>query len=388
MPSSRRSSAASIAVAPLLLLLVTSGVFVMSSCSSASRLAVQQEQVLRDVEAMRSRAYRCSPRELALAESHAEFARWELDQGSLRRAEEHILTAVKNAETADLQSRAPACQDVQVALVGDRDGDGIPDNVDQCPDIPEDFDGIDDEDGCPEGDDKDGDGILDADDACPLDPEDFDGFEDQDGCPDADNDADLLCDPWVAQQGREGAFPCKGIDQCPDHPEDFDGWEDDDGCPDLDNDDDKILDVDDLCPNEPEDYDGDADDDGCPDERKLIKVTDDRIELIEPVYFATDKTKVLARSEPLLDEIADYLRSSPTIEIRIEGHTDDKGSDSYNKKLSQGRADSVRNELISRGIDGSRMTAIGYGEERPVDTNKTKEGRANNRRVEFHITNR
>jgi len=374
---------------PVALALIVGLALALGACSSATKMQVQKEQILRQVEDMRNRAYRCAPKELALAESHATFAGWELDQGNLRRAEEHITLAAKSSETADMQSRAPECQDVQVVVASDRDGDGYLDDDDQCPDKPEDFDGDEDEDGCPDIEqDQDGDGILDPDDSCPLDPEDFDGFEDVEGCPDADNDADVVCDPWVAEQGRLEDFPCKGTDQCPMDPEDQDGFEDEDGCPDIDNDDDKIVDTEDDCPNDPEDYDGDEDEDGCPEERKLVVVKKDRIELNEPVYFATDKTDVLPRSEPLLDEIADVLKSNSTIEVRIEGHTDSRGSSRYNEKLSQGRADSVRNELVARGIEPTRMVAIGYGEERPIDTNETPEGRQNNRRVEFHITNR
>ena len=136
--------------------------------------------------------------------------------------------------------------------IGDRDGDGIKDDVDKCPDDPEDKDDFEDEDGCPDPD-NDRDGILDKDDKCPNEPETKNGFEDQDGCPDQldlDRDGDGIPDR---------------LDKCPDDPEDKDGFEDEDGCPDPDNDKDGILDVDDLCPNEPEDKDGFEDQDGCPD---------------------------------------------------------------------------------------------------------------------------
>lgn len=115
--------------------------------------------------------------------------------------------------------------------------------------------------------DRDEDGILDRDDKCPDDPEDFDGFEDEDGCPDPDNDGDKICDPWVTEQGLEEKYAdvCKRIDQCPDEPEDHDGFEDEDGCPDYDNDKDGVPDTLDKCPDEPEDLDGFEDEDGCPD---------------------------------------------------------------------------------------------------------------------------
>lgn len=136
------------------------------------------------------------------------------------------------------------------ADIRDRDGDGIIDALDACPDEPEDKDGFEDSDGCPEPD-NDGDGIPDVKDQCPNEPEDFDGFQDEDGCPDPDNDGDGILDEH---------------DLCPDEPENFNGFQDGDGCPDeKDSDGDGILDSLDQCPNEPEDYDGFEDEDGCPD---------------------------------------------------------------------------------------------------------------------------
>jgi OmpA-OmpF porin, OOP family len=131
----------------------------------------------------------------------------------------------------------------------DADGDGIRDDVDACPTEPEDFDGYNDSDGCPD-EDNDGDGIPDIVDKCPNEAEDKDGFQDDDGCPDLDNDKDGILD---------------GYDSCPNEPEDKDGDRDDDGCPDYDTDRDGIDDAHDKCPNEPEDFDGVADDDGCPE---------------------------------------------------------------------------------------------------------------------------
>ncbi len=132
--------------------------------------------------------------------------------------------------------------------LGDRDadGDGVPDDLDQCPDGREDMDGWNDLDGCPDPD-NDGDGILDAQDGCPNLPEDFDGFQDDDGCPDLDNDGDGIRD---------------GRDRCPDQPEDIDGFEDQDGCPDLDNDGDGVPDIRDQCPFTPKGVPVDAH--GCP----------------------------------------------------------------------------------------------------------------------------
>lgn len=165
----------------------------------------------------------------------------------------------------------------------DRDGDGIPDDIDQCPTAAEDFDGFQDSDGCPDPD-NDGDGILDVNDKCPDQAEDFDGFEDTDGCPEVDNDKDGIPDdldhcpnepetkngykdddgcPDEADQDGDGIPDVR--DKCPLEAEDTDGFEDEDGCPDLDNDKDGIPDDQDECLNEPETYNGFEDEDGCPD---------------------------------------------------------------------------------------------------------------------------
>jgi len=123
-------------------------------------------------------AYKCAPRELALAETHVEFANSELDQGDYFRAREHVRIADRNAREA--YNLALRCAP---KTPGDRDHDGILDNVDKCPDDPEDKDGFEDEDGCPDPD-NDKDRILDKDDKCPNEPETYNGFEDEDGCPD------------------------------------------------------------------------------------------------------------------------------------------------------------------------------------------------------------
>ncbi len=168
--------------------------------------------------------------------------------------------------------------------VRDTDGDGIPDAVDMCPTEPEDMDGFEDADGCPDAD-NDGDGIADDLDRCPNQAEDLDGFEDSDGCPDLDNDQDGVPDlrdrcPLEPENinGFEDEDGCPDVkdsdgdgvpdhlDQCPNEPEDTDGFEDTDGCPDPDNDGDGILDERDECVDEPEDFDGVEDEDGCPED--------------------------------------------------------------------------------------------------------------------------
>jgi large repetitive protein len=252
----------------------------------------------------------------------------------------------------------------------DSDGDGIPDDVDQCPTEPEDKDGFDDEDGCPDLD-NDQDGVPDKLDKCPNEPEDRDGFQDDDGCPEVDNDGDGIPD---AQ------------DKCPNDPEDKDGFQDDDGCPDLDNDGDGIPDAVDKCPNEPETRNGVDDDDGCPDSGGQVTIAGGKIELPENINFDTGSDRIAGRSEALVERIADKIKSNPGVKrIRIEGHTDDVGGSKKNMELSQARAESVRNFLIKKGVEPDRLQAVGYGDTRPLDKRKTADARAKNRRVEFII---
>ncbi len=315
----------------------------------------------------------------------------------------------------------------------DRDGDGIPDDIDRCPTEREDFDGHDDADGCPD-DDRDQDGIPDDDDQCPDKREDFDGFEDEDGCPDDDNDGDGLVDRVDRCPDARGAPNSDGCpqgdadgdgvpdeeDRCPDQkedidqfddhdgcpdldddydsvpdtedrcrlePEDEDGWQDEDGCPDEDNDGDGIVDVEDDCPNEAETFNDFEDDDGCPDRKQSrVDVSANKITITEKIYFATGSGRIRDRSFGILDEVASALKANPQIKLlRIEGHTDSRGSESLNQALSQKRADAVKTYLEGRGINAAHLVARGYGESRPIAENATESGRADNRRVEFHI---
>jgi outer membrane protein OmpA-like peptidoglycan-associated protein len=193
--------------------------------------------------------------------------------------------------------------------------------------------------------DTDRDGLLDPADGCPTDPEDKDKHEDEDGCPDPDND--------------------------------LDGLDDNDG----------LLDRDDQCPSEPEDLDGFEDQDGCPEEGSgKVKVTCEKIDLQDKVFFDTGSDRIQARSFELLDQVAEVLHAAKHIQkMRIEGHTDDRGNDEKNLDLSKRRAASVVRYLVDKGIDESRLDSEGYGESKPLTTNKTSAGRADNRRVEFII---
>jgi len=358
----------------MLLALASTGLF---GCSTGATLKGQALEIQELNASIHDRAYRCAPHELAIAESSVDFGLYELSTGNFVRARDHIYRAEEHAKKADILSDFEECRDqsisvtvektkVEVAEIapapGDRDGDGIADDVDQCPDDPEDFDGFEDEDGCPDPD-NDGDGVLDVDDQCPN----IAGPAEFYGCPNNDRDFDGI--PNIN-------------DQCPDQPEDFDGYQDEDGCPEDDNDGDGVPDLVDECPMVP----GPASNNGCPVERKLVKVEDDQIKLNERVHFRTAKSDILASSYPLLNEVADVLNDNPKIHVRIEGHTDSRGKAAYNMKLSQERAASVMRYLLGRGIDPSRLESQGYGLTRPIEDNATETGRAANRRVEIHIT--
>lgn len=373
----------------------------------------------------------CAPELTAQAEAAQAFARLELDQGSLHRGAEHAAMALDMARTA--ATSAKPCG------TADRDNDRIADVVDECPDEPEDYDGNRDDDGCRDIDgygDDDGDRIRNIDDDCPFQPEDYDGDNDEDGCPEtsADRDGDNIVDsidqcPDQAEDldGYVDSDGCPDpdndndgladlLDHCPKVSEDPDGWLDEDGCPDPDNDNDGIPDTHDECPNEPgdrvlngcpsEDADNDGiadsrdqcpdqpethndylDEDGCPDTpTQTVRVTHTRVEVIrETIQFATGSATLLPTSFTVLDDVHKVLVDAPSMELRIEGHTDNEGNETANYRLSKERAESVKVYLTSRGVESSRIEVVGYGETRPIDTNRTSSGRATNRRVEFHI---
>lgn len=250
----------------------------------------------------------------------------------------------------------------------DNDKDSVKDAVDKCPDLAEDFDGYEDEDGCPDLD-NDGDGIRDIDDRCPNEPEDFDGVQDTDGCPDIVKDSD---NDGVADD----------VDKCPLKAEDADGFQDEDGCPDPDNDLDGILDANDTCPNEPETFNGYQDEDGCPDERPI----EERF-ILRGVNFESGSAVITPDSYAILDQVVRSLKAYPDVRVEIAGFTDDVGKDDYNMGLSQRRADSVKQYLVNAGIAAERLEARGYGETNPIASNKNAAGRAENRRIEFKRLN-
>lgn len=317
-------------------------------------------------QAERNGAIRCAPRELALAKSHIEFAEVELAQGFVSRAEHHAWVAEPNARAALELSPPQYCTDRLFVEAGDRDGDGYLDPDDACPDDPENFNGFEDEDGCPDKPDTDGDGISDDLDNCALDPEDRDDYLDTDGCPELDNDLDLVLD---------------AIDQCPTDPEDPDGFQDDDGCPDLDNDQDGVPDLTDQCPNEIGSKDKEPL--GCPAKPALAMITDCEVRITQQIHFEFDKARIRNISFPVLDAVTDILQKNPKVKIEVQGHTDNVGTADYNQDLSERRAQAVKMYLVSRGVAPDRLTSKGYGLERPIVPNDTKANQALNRRVQF-----
>jgi outer membrane protein OmpA-like peptidoglycan-associated protein len=286
-------------------------------------------------------------------------------------------------------------------IPSDTDRDGVKDEEDACPNDPEDFDGFEDEDGCPDAD-NDGDHIADAGDNCPDLAEDSDNFEDEDGCPDLDNDQDGIPDkddkcpgepedfdgdqdtdgcPDLVKDSDNDGTP-DNTDRCPLQAEDVDGFQDDDGCPDLDNDLDGIPDAVDNCPTSPETFNGYKDEDGCPDEKPIEEKF-----VLRGANFESGSAALTPDSYVIMDAVARSLEAYPEVRVEIRGHTDSQGPASFNLELSQKRAETVRQYLINAGIDPSRLVAIGVGEEEPVASNSTPDGRLQNRRIEFRRLN-
>ncbi len=227
----------------------------------------------------------------------------------------------------------------------DTDGDGIYDIDDECPETP----GLPEFNGCP---DSDGDGIEDRKDACPNTP----GLAEFNGCPDTDGDG--IPDP---------------DDACPTVP----GPAANNGCPWPDRDGDSVPDKDDLCPDVP----GTVANQGCPE--LTIEVRNALRAYAKTILFDTGKTTLKEASLSVLDNAAAILNQYPLANFYIDGHTDSVGRDTLNQTLSEGRAASVVNYLITQGVASKRLESRGYGESRPIASNKTREGRRTNRRVEI-----
>ncbi len=305
----------------------------------------------------------------------------------------HILTSLKDEKDADeLDLDLPKL--IPEAYVGatfyfgkpkDGDKDAVPDKVDQCPDTP--LGAMVDENGCPL--DSDNDGIYDGLDNCAASPR---GAKvDVNGCP-MDSDGDGVFD---------------GLDNCANTPKGV--KVDAKGCP-IDTDGDGVYDYMDKEMNTPKGakvdangvgidsdkdgvYDGidqcsgtpagiEVDKLGCPIVSKFIPEPEKPV-VLQGVHFELNKSVLAADSKTILDEVAASLIARPDVKVEIGGHCDWMGSDEYNLKLSNGRADAVMQYLISKGVKADNLTAKGYGETQPIGDNNTEEGRAKNRRVEM-----
>ncbi len=254
----------------------------------------------------------------------------------------------------------------------DTDGDGIYDKNDACPEVA----GLEQFNGCP---DTDGDGIQDSEDACPTEA----GLPEFNGCPDSDGDG--VPDKDDACPTEAGPVELNG---CPDS--DGDGVADkDDACPDVagpvenngcpwpDADGDGVFDKDDECPN----IAGPASNNGCPVVSKEVQkeITD----LARAIYFVTGSANFTNETSIRMDQISAIVNQYNTMKFDVEGHTDSTGNDKINSKLSQKRADAVRDYLVEKGFPADMMVAKGYGSAKPIGDNKTSKGRQQNRRVEI-----
>ncbi|MEL7001432.1 MAG: OmpA family protein [Bacteroidota bacterium] len=227
--------------------------------------------------------------------------------------------------------------------IADADGDGIPDAEDECPNTA----GIADFNGCP---DTDGDGIKDSEDKCPNEA----GTEANGGCPDTDGDGVIDKD-----------------DECPNEAGTLNG------CPDQDND--GVKDADDLCPTEA----GILANKGCPEVDEEVKQV--LAQALSGIQFESGRDVIKRSSYPILDNVVKVMNDHPEFKLEISGYTDNTGRAESNLSLSDRRAKAARQYLIDKGIDGSRMTAKGYGIADPIADNNTAAGRAKNRRVEFKV---
>lgn len=307
----------------------------------------------------------------------------------------------------------------------DMDGDGVPDYLDHCPNTPSAAYGFIDSVGCPL--DTDGDGVYDYLDECPETPAEAIGYVDEKGCAlDSDGDGvpdylDQCPNTPEAARGFINEFGCEldtdsdgvydYLDECPGTPIEARGFVDEKGC-ELDTDGDSVPDWKDQCPNTPAEARGhvnefgcetDTDSDGvpdwkdecptvagpaynkgCPEVKKEIRNLLKKA--MQGIQFENNKAVIKKVSFPLLDQIAQKFIENENFIIEVQGHTDNVGKADYNLKLSDARANAVMKYLVNKGVPQERMSAKGYGMEVPIADNKTKAGRAQNRRVEFSIT--
>lgn len=329
-------------------------------------------------------------------------------------------------DNLDLCPRTP--RNIRVDAFGcpiDGDGDGVPDYLDECQNTPAEAYGLVDTVGCPK--DSDLDGVPDYKDLCPDTPEEARASVDENGCT-RDTDKDGVPDyrddcpntlpeavNYVDEHGCDKDSDGDGVpdyrDKCPNTPKEAYNFIDENGCP-LDMDEDGVPDYMDKCPrtifaarqhvdscgcDKDSDRDGVPDyldecpyvpgvkeNKGCPQVKRAITTLLKKA--MTGIQFETGKAVIVKKSYPILNQIADVFKENPDYIIEVQGHTDNVGKEEVNRTLSEKRAQAVREYLVKAGVDGSRMTAHGYGSSVPIDDNKTKAGRAKNRRVEFKIT--
>ena len=269
---------------------------------------------------------------------------------------------VRSAEPS--RNGCPEAPPAVVAKVSDRDGDGIPDLSDACPDVP----GVQTNDPTTNGcKDTDGDGVFDPKDACPTEK----GLASQDpalnGCADTDGDGVFdKVDACPTEAGIKSEDPKKN------------------GCPIGDRDKDGVKDDVDACPDEPGPADPDPKRNGCP----KAFISQGQIKILDQVKFKTGSAAIEPGrdSEEVLEAVQKVLQAHPEVKhVRVEGHTDNTGGAALNRKLSADRAATVKTWLTKHGIAADRISSQGFGPDKPIDTNDTVQGRTNNRRVEFHI---
>lgn len=240
----------------------------------------------------------------------------------------------------------------------DSDGDGVFDYLDKCPNTPA---GIKvDEKGCPV--DSDGDGVTDDIDLCPETPAEARGYVDANGCP-LDSDGDGVYDY---------------LDKCPGTPAEAKGFVDENGCP-TDKDGDGVYDFEDVCPDQA----GVKANKGCPEIKAEVKQIFEKA--LNGIQFETGSAKIKKASNGILDQVVDVMKENPSWKLSINGHTDNAGKPEKNQKLSEDRAAAVKAYLINKGIEESRLTSAGFGQDKPVASNATAAGKAKNRRVEFVV---
>ena len=257
----------------------------------------------------------------------------------------------------------------------DTDGDGVYDKQDACP---EEF-GLEEFNGCP---DTDGDGIIDSEDECPNEA----GLAEFNGCPDTDGDGvpdkDDRCPNDKGTAANKGCPDTDGDgvvdidDKCPK----VAGPAENKGCPWPDTDGDGVADKDDKCPNEA----GPASNNGCPEgisDADLAKIN----ELTKGVYFKSESAEFTEEMPSRLDMISEILKANTNDNYKIEGYCDSRGPESFNNKLSEARANTVKEYLVSKGVSADNLSSEGFGKSNFVEDNSTSKGRAANRRVEIKV---